>query len=158
MGSFEDYWTESRITAACALILERLTTDFEGTGLPTIEFRIDPTWSRSDDIPSGISPYHPRPEDVIVSCRGHEYEFEHEFPLGLDSGVEWACSNAAHRLQDDVMDEHNQPWPELLDSVGRCIDVIAPPGSDLGLAQVAVARQALLVPSDIYTRRVKRQD
>jgi hypothetical protein len=127
-------WTESMISAACAFVLERLEADFKDTGL-TIEFHFDPTWSGpDDDMPIGIHPYRRRPEDAIVFSRGSD-EFLHEFPLGLDSGVESACWYAAYQLQTDVMDEHNQPWPELLDSEGRFVGVLDTPGSDLGVAQ-----------------------
>jgi hypothetical protein len=33
------------------------------------------------------------------------------------------------------MGEHNQPWPELLDSQGRFVGVLAPSSDDLGVAQ-----------------------
>jgi hypothetical protein len=116
MSSLVGSWTEHRITAACTFIRDRLEADFAGTDLPTIEFRIDPTWSDPSAIRS--SP-EPRPEDVIVVCGGHE------FPLRLDSGVEWACSEAAFQLQDDVMGEHNRPWPDLYDSE-RYVGVLVP--------------------------------
>jgi hypothetical protein len=125
-----DDWTESRITAACTFVRERLEADFAGTDLPAIEFRVDPTWDGSDDdIPSGISLYRPRPEDVIVICGGHE------FPLWLGGGVETACWYAAYQLRDDVMGEHNKAWPELRDNEGRFVGVLDTPGSDLGVAQ-----------------------
>jgi len=123
MSGIVDSWTESRISAACTWILERLEADFKGTDLPSLEFRIDPTWDGSAVIPSS-----PRPEDVIVVCGGHE------FPLRLDSGVEWACSQAAFQLQDDVIDEHGAPWPELYDGQGRYVGVLAPPADAEGLA------------------------
>ena len=124
MSGIVDSWTERRIRAASTWIVERLAADFKDTSLPNLELRIDPTWDGSTDIPPG-----PRPEDVIVVSGGHE------FPLRLDSGVEWACSQAAYQLQDDVIGEHGAPWPELYDGDGRYVGILAPPGDTEGLAQ-----------------------
>jgi hypothetical protein len=48
--------------------------------------------------------------------------------------VEGACSYAAYQLQDDVMGEHNRPWPELLDSEGRSVGVLESPVDAPGVA------------------------
>jgi hypothetical protein len=134
MESLVDSWTESRITAACAFVLERLEADFKDTGL-TVEFRFDPSWSDPDaEMPIGIHPYHRRPEDAVASSRWGNGNL-HEFPLQLDGGVESACWYAADQMQTDVMDEHNQPWPELLDRRGRFVGVLDIPGGGTGLAQ-----------------------
>jgi hypothetical protein len=59
----------------------------------------------------------------------------HEFQPGLEGGVESACWYTADQMATDVMDEHNQPWPELLDSRGRFVGVLDIPGGGPGLAQ-----------------------
>ncbi len=125
MSGTKDRWTDDRIKAAGTFVIERLAADFEGTGLPVLELRIDPTWNGSDDAP----PY-PRPDDVILFCGGHE------FPLQLQGGAEYACAYAAWMLQDDVTGEHRRPWPELTDADGRFVGVLVPPADgSVGLAQ-----------------------
>jgi hypothetical protein len=101
------------VDIALSWAAERLAADFKGTGLPTIEFRVDPTWGGGHAQES--------PSDVIVVCGGHE------FPAGLEGGAEQVCWLAAGQLQDDVMGEHNRPWPELLDADGLFVGVLAPP-------------------------------
>lgn len=109
-------WTEGEIRAACVWIAERLAADFEGTGLPAIEFRIDPAWRGAKRSS------HAGPEDVILACGGHE------FPLHLEGGLEQACGYAAYQLQDDVVGDARSPWPELIDGSGSFVGVLTPAG------------------------------
>ncbi|MGW7682905.1 hypothetical protein ACWGID_19360 [Kribbella sp. NPDC054772] len=96
----------STMAAAEAFVADRLNVDFAGTGLDTVEFRYDPSWS------------HSAGDDVILVCGGHE------FPVDVED-VEAACAFAADRLQDDAMDELNRPWPELIGPGGEYLGVLA---------------------------------
>ncbi|HET6989246.1 MAG TPA: hypothetical protein VFI00_21645 [Kribbella sp.] len=109
-----DTWSESDTGLALAFVRERLNADFDGTGLPEIEFRIDPAWS-------GTPPESRDREDVVLVCGGHE------FPVGLQGGVEQACGYAAYQLQDDVIAEGGRAWPEVVDARGEFVGVLAPP-------------------------------
>lgn len=107
-----DTGTGVAVDAALAWAAERLAADFEGTGLPKIEFRADPAWTGEPTE---------SPADVIVVCGGHE------FPAGLEGGVEQVCWNATWQLSDDVMGELNRPWPELTDAGGAFVGVLDVP-------------------------------
>jgi hypothetical protein len=111
-------WSRNRVDAAIAFIRGRLHADFAGTGVQ-VEFKVDPSWGQEGtttrDGSSDVDPKH-----VIVVCGGHE------FPLGLESGIEVACADATNALQDDVMDLIGRPWPELLDADSNYVDVASP--------------------------------
>jgi hypothetical protein len=72
LGTIE--WDAQRIDAAATFIRARLNADFAVTGLPQIEFRIDPTWPREGLSDGNSSEIEPRPDDVIIFfCGGHEF-------------------------------------------------------------------------------------
>ena len=108
-------WTDSD-TAAQAFVAERLNADFAGTGVQEVEFVTDPSWTGTPG------------DDVILVAGGHE------FPVDPSGGAEYACGDAAYRLQDDAMDELNRPWPELINSSGDSVGVLAIPAEVRGVA------------------------
>lgn len=111
-----DTWTDSNTDLSQAFVADRLNADFAGTGLPTVELRVDPTWTGTPG------------DDVILVCGGHE------FPLDVAGGVEQACGYAADQLQDDAMDELNRPWPELVSPAGESAGVLMAPAEVHGVA------------------------
>ncbi|HSV66315.1 MAG TPA: hypothetical protein VLJ59_10480 [Mycobacteriales bacterium] len=129
MGSTrEPSWGAGRISAAVAFIGARLRADFADTGLPRIDFRNDPSWAADGHAPHTGTHGWQLPSDVIVQCGGHE------FPLGLEHGVESACAAAADALQDDVIGRSGQPWPELRSADGVFVGVLEPRLQPGGLA------------------------
>ncbi len=120
-------WSEERVAAAMDFIASRIRTDFEGvTGAPVgdlLTLRIDPTWANDGDWPADRRPGEsPRPDDVIAVLFGGR----HEFPVGLEIGVEYACYLVADRMQDNLVDELGRPWPELHGPTGRFAGVLEP--------------------------------
>jgi hypothetical protein len=114
-------WDRDRIEKAIEFIRARLAVDLGGTGLPRITFRFDATWAtEAAEAMSVAAGSDPQPDDVIVVCGGHE------FTLGLESGVEIACADAADALQDDVIDLLGRPWPELCTADGTYVGVLSP--------------------------------
>jgi hypothetical protein len=109
-------WTEPDAAVAQAFVADRLNSDFAGTGLPKVEFRLDPAWTGAPG------------DDFILVCGGHE------FPLDVVGGVEQACAYAAYQLQDDAMDELNRTWPELVNSAGESVGVLMAPAEVQGVA------------------------
>ena len=116
----DDIWTPERIATASAFVIERVEADFARTPLPNIELRMDPGWT-------GTVSAQPGPQDVICICGGHEFQAQ------LQGGVEQACITIAWQLQDDVMDELNRPWPELLDAGGNFVGVPTPGGDPIAV-------------------------
>lgn len=47
-------------------------------------------------------------------------------PLGLESGVEYACQLLAGQVQDDVIAESGRPWPEVRSPGGGYLGVLVP--------------------------------
>lgn len=92
-----------------------------GTELLSLE--TDAGWADDPDSPPDRRATEPPgPDDVIAILLGGR----HEFPAGLENGVEYACYLIADRLQDGVVDDLGRPWPELRDGARRSLGVLEP--------------------------------
>lgn len=113
-----------RFAAAVEFVVERVRADIGPRSGPgsVVAVRLDPSWAGPAASGDG-------PEDLIASV----FDGRHEFPLGLEDGVEYACWNLANQVQDDVVGELGRPWPELVDPSGTSIGVLEPALAD-GLA------------------------
>lgn len=122
-------WDEARILAAAGFVVDRVRADVGPragmTAEETVGARVDPLWT------GDTSGHRAGPEDVIAAIMEG-----HEFPLGLEEGIEHACQVLAGQAQDDVIGESGRPWPELRSPEGSYLGVLVP-----GLAEgVAVWR------------------
>jgi hypothetical protein len=117
-------WTAGRLAAATGFVAGRMAADFaDVAGLPSDELlalRDDPGWSTDGQPPPADS--QSGPEDVIAVLLGGR----HEFPAGLEDGVEYASYLIADRLQDGIIDDLGRPWPELRDAAGRSVGTLEP--------------------------------
>ena len=112
----------ARLTAAVSFVVDRVRADVGPlAGLPpesVVAVRLDPAWAED---PAGDTAGDAA-GDLIVSVFGGR----HEFPLGLEDGVEYACWNLADQVQDDVVGELGRPWPELVGPAGEPLGVLEP--------------------------------
>jgi hypothetical protein len=108
-----------RLAAAVSFVLDRVRADVGPVaGLPpatVVAVRLDPSWADPAAAGEGA-------EDLVVTV----FAGRHEFPLGLEDGVEYACWNLANQVQDDVVGELSRPWPELVDPSGATLGVLEP--------------------------------
>jgi hypothetical protein len=136
-------WTAERLAAALDFIAARMVADFAeiagAVGDDLLRLRLDPAWSNDGGSPAddGTS-RQAGPDDVIAVLLGGR----HEFPAGLEDGVEYASYLVADRLQDGVIDDLGRPWPELRDAEGRSLGVLEP-RYEQGLAHWALRGEPL---------------
>jgi hypothetical protein len=127
MTTGEESRMPAQLAAAVAFVIERVRADVGPVGgASVVAVRMDPAWAGPEAAGDGA-------EDLIASVFGGR----HEFPLGLEDGVEYACWNLANQVQDDVVGELGRPWPELVDPLGETRGVLEPTLTD-GLAVWAV--------------------
>ena len=115
-------WSPERLVAAIEFLTRRVEADFEEItatlpGRPLV-MRPDLAWADDSRVPGTT----PGPEDVIAVL----FDGQHEFPAGLEDGVEYACFVVADRMQDDVIDMLGRPWPELFAPSGESMGVLDP--------------------------------
>jgi hypothetical protein len=107
------------LAAAASFVVERVRADVGPVaGLPpatVVAVRLDPAWADPAAAGEGA-------EDLVATVLAGR----HEFPLGLEDGVEYACWNLANQVQDDVVGELGRPWPELVDPSGATLGVLEP--------------------------------
>jgi hypothetical protein len=108
-----------RLAAAVSFVVERVRADVgPAAGLPpasVVAVRLDPSWADPAAAGEGA-------EDLVATV----FAGRHEFPLGLEDGVEYACWNLKNQVQDDVVGELGRPWPELVDLSGSTLGVLEP--------------------------------
>lgn len=113
----ESEWGSARVAAAVAFVVDRVrqdvgtVTDLESAAV--VSARHDPAWA--GDGAEGA--------EAVV---GVVFDGRHEFPLGLEDGVEHACRNLADQTQDDLVGELGRPWPQLLGPDGAARGVLQP--------------------------------
>jgi hypothetical protein len=118
MRTGEEGAVPARFGAAVGFVVERVRADVGPDARlpsPAVAVRMDPSWA--DPAATGAGA-----EDLIASV----FDGRHEFPLGLEDGVEYACWNLADQVQDDVVGELGRPWPELVDRDGASLGVLEP--------------------------------
>jgi hypothetical protein len=119
-------WTAERVAAAVDFIAARVMADFAAvavvSGSELLRLRLDPAWSCGGAPPADGVGRLSGPDDVIAVLLGGR----HEFPAGLEDGVEYAAFLVADHLQDGVIDDMGRPWPELRDAEGRSVGVLEP--------------------------------
>jgi hypothetical protein len=113
-------WDEGRIRGAARFVVDRVRADVgPRAGLSAeeaVSARIDTVWA------GNVASRPPEPVDVIAVV----LDGRHEFPLGLEDGVEYACQLLAGQAQDDVIAEAGRPWPELSSANGSYLGVLVP--------------------------------
>jgi hypothetical protein len=112
-----------RLAAAVSFVVDRVRADVGPVaGLPpatVVAVRLDPSWA---DPAAGETAAGETAEDLVATV----FAGRHEFPLGLEDGVEYACWNLANQVQDDLVGELSRPWPELVDPSGATLGVLEP--------------------------------